>query len=850
MLLPLLFAFQATVAMGPAPVRAPSSMDRASGIPNPTATSATAARATTPPVLDGRDDDALWRGTTPITQFRQHDPIEDADPRYRTEARVGYDSKYLYVFVRAFDPAPDSVMAFLSRRDARTSSDYIHLMVDSYHDRRTGFRFSANPLGVKRDFYISNDGNEDASWDGVWEVATAVDSLGWTAEFRIPFGQLRFPAGDSHTFGFAIWRDVARHNERISWPLFRRSKTGLVSQWGEVSGFDGIATPRRLEILPYSVATNAPRPTPGGAIERDQTVAFGADVKYGVTSNLTLDGTVNPDFGQVEADPAVLNLTAFEQFFEERRPFFLEGAGIFSFAGGGGQNNSGSLFYSRRIGRSPQLGGLYFDSDNPSNSTILGAAKLTGRTASGLNVGFLNAVSDRETGAGGATIEPRTNTLVTRLQQDLRQGSSGIGMMFTATNRALDDDSRAYLRESAYALGVDARHRFWKDNYQVSGSAIASRIAGSATSMIAAQRSAVHQFQRPDSRRTVDSLATSLAGTKFNASFSKTGGGVARFHTGLTTTSAGYDVNDAGFQTRADVTNNGNWFGLQFQKPTRLYRKLFVNLNQWNDWNTAGMRLNSGANLNINGELPNQWWFFTGYNVNGLGEVYDDRASRGGPALRRSARGNGWFGFETDGRKFMSATLQGYYAPTDVAGSTEWGVDPSLSFRIASRLQVEVGMHLSAGTAGQQWYGNISDAGGTHYTFARLDQRTSALTARVDYTMTPTLSLQVYAQPFVSAGDYSNLRELDDPRAARYEDRYRPFTAVEPTDFNVKQFRSNTVLRWEYRPGSVLFFVWQQGRGQFDRDSGSFDIGRDYGNLFKARSDNTFLIKGSYWFSL
>lgn len=852
MLLPLVLAFQATIAQGPRPTPEPFPADRASGIPLPTATSATAARASVAPVLDGRDDDALWALAPAITQFRQHDPVEDGDPRYRTEARVGYDAKYLYVFVRAFDPAPDSVMAFLSRRDARTSSDYIHLMVDSYLDRRTGFRFSVNPVGVKRDFYISNDGNEDASWDGVWEVATAVDTLGWTAEYRIPFGQLRFPAGDSHTFGFAIWREIARHNERISWPLFRRSKTGLVSQWGEVSGFEGIATPRRLEVLPYTVATNAPRPSPGGAIGREQSFAFGADVKYGVTSNLTLDGTVNPDFGQVEADPAVLNLSAFEQFFEERRPFFLEGAGIFSFAGGGGGNGGGgtSLFYSRRIGRAPQLGGLYYDQDNPSNSTILGAAKLTGRTAGGLNVGFLNALSDRETGAGGRTIEPRTNTLVTRLQQDLRGGNSGVGMMLTATNRALDDDSRAYLRQDAYAVGIDARHRFWGNNFQLTGSAVASRISGSATSMLSAQRSAVHYFQRPDSRLRVDSSATSMTGTRFGIGIGKTGGGVTRFHSGVTTASAGFDVNDAGFLTRADVTNNGNWFGLQFQEPTKFYRRVFINLNQWNDWNTDGLHLNSGANLNINGELPNQWWFWTGFNVNGIGESFDDRASRGGPALRRNLRRNGWLGFQTDQRSPLNATLQGYFVLADVSGSTEWGIDPSLNFRVASRLQGSVGLHLSAGTYDAQWYRNTTDASGTHYTFARLDQRTTSLTTRVDYTMTPTLSLQVYAQPFITAGDYSDLRELDDPRAARYEDRFQPFAGPDPADFNVKQFRSNTVLRWEYRPGSVLFFVWQQGRGQYGRDPGSFDIWRDYRNLFNVRSDNTFLIKGSYWFSL
>ncbi len=846
MLIPFVLALQTAVASTPPAPRdvLPSASVVAPAprvVPAPTASTATAARAATPPELDGRDSDEIWRTAPAITQFRQHDPVEDGDPKYRTEARVGYDAKYLYVFVRAFDPAPDSIMALLSRRDGRTPSDYIHLMVDSYHDKRTGYRFSVNPVGVKRDIYHSNDANEDPSWDGVWDVATRVDSLGWTAEYRIPFGQLRFPESETHTFGFAIWRDVARHNERISWPVFRRSRTGFVSQWGEVDGFDGIATPRRLEVLPYSVATNAPRPVAGGRFDRDQTFAFGADVKYGLTSNLTLDATVNPDFGQVEADPANLNLTAFEQFFEERRPFFLEGASIFSFA-----NN---LFYSRRVGRGPQLSGTYYDQDNATNSTILGAAKLTGRTAGGLSVGFLNAMTERELGSQGRTIEPRTNYLATRLQQDLRGGNSGVGLMVTATNRSLDDDTEDYLRSSAYAVGIDARHRFFKNNYQVSGSAVVSQVSGSEASILATQRSNVHLYQRPDSKLEVDPTATSLSGTRFNVGLGKTGGGITRFNTGVTTTSAGYEVNDAGFLTRADITQNGNWFGLQYNTPTKYYRRLFVNLNQWNDWNTEGMRLNSGANININGELPNQWWFWAGWNVNGLGEVYDDRASRGGPALRRPTRQNGWFGFETDGRKPVGFVLQGYYMPEDVGGTSDWGIDPSVRFRIASQLQANVGLHLSNFVNDAQWYGNFNGASGTSYTFAHLNQRTSSITARVDYTLTPTLSVQVYAQPFVTAGDYSDLRELDDPRASKYEDRFTPYTAVSTEDFNFKQFRSNTVLRWEYRPGSVLFFVWQQGRGQGDRDPGSFNLGRDYGNLFKTRSDNTFVVKGSYWFS-
>lgn len=839
----LALAFQTVVAAGPAtPPREGVVVPPApKTVPAPTARAATAMRADTPPVLDGVDSDAIWRDAPAITHFRQHDPVEDGDPRYRTEARVAYDERYLYVFVRAFDPSPDSVMAFLSRRDAHTQSDFIHLMVDGYRDKRTGFRFTVNPRGVKRDFYISNDGNEDASWDGVWDVATKIDEQGWTAEYRVPFSQLRFPAAETHTFGFAIWRDIARHNERISWPLFRRTQMGFVSQWGEVDGFAGIASPRRLEVLPYSVSSDAPRPTANG-YARQQDITFGADVKYGITSNLTLDATVNPDFGQVEADPAVLNLGAFEQFFEERRPFFLEGAGIFNFAS--------NLFYSRRVGRAPQLGGVYAAQDNPLNTTILGAAKITGRTASGLNVGFIDAVTQQELGADARTIEPQTNYMVLRLAQDLRNGNSGIGLMATATNRSLDGDTRRYLRDGAYAFGLDARHRFGpNNNFQVAGSAVGSHVTGSEEAIWRTQRSAVQQYQRPDSPLEVDSTRTSLSGTRFNVNIGKQGGGITRFNTGVTRIGAGYEVNDAGYQPRADITQNGNWFGLAFVQPTAAYRRLFVNFNQWNDWSTDGLPLNSGANVNIDGEFQNQWSFWAGYNVNGLGAVYDDRVTRGGPALRRNFRQNVWLGFETDRRAAVTGVLQGFYVFRDVSGSEEWGVDPQLRFRAGGNVQGSVTLNYFEGVNDQQWYNNFATPGGTAYTFARLEQQTLGVTTRLDYTMTPTLSLQLYAQPFVTAGDYSELKEVVDPRAERYADRFAPYTDATPNDFNFKQFRSNTVLRWEYRPGSVLFFVWQQGRQDF-RDPGSFDFGRDYGNLFRTRSDNTFLVKASYWFSL
>src|SRR5437879_752746 len=363
----------------------------AGGAPPATATTATAVRAIHPPAIDGRDDDAVWRAAPAITQFREFQPAQNGDPRFATEAKVAYDDRNLYVFIRAFDPHPDSILKLLARRDVRAATDQLKVMIDSYHDRRSGFEFAVNPAGVKRDYAIYNDTQEDDAWDAVWDVATQVDSPGWTAEFRIPLSQLRYVPRDSNTFGFGIWRDIQRYTERVSWPLYRNSQTGISSQLGELTGLVGLPSPRRPEIAPYMLTKNVSVPT-GSAFDRSQKITGGADLKYGITSNLTLDATVNPDFGQVEADPSVLNLTAFETFFQERRPFFVQGAGIFRFDVNCSQVNCNGegLFYSRRIGRAPQLD--YGEPGSPTATTICGAAKLTGRLPGGPTLGGRDAV--------------------------------------------------------------------------------------------------------------------------------------------------------------------------------------------------------------------------------------------------------------------------------------------------------------------------------------------------------------------------------------------------------------------------------------------------------------------------
>jgi hypothetical protein len=815
---------------------------------------ARAVRAASTVNIDGLDRDDVWQKAPAVEGFRVFDPKEDAEPTMQTSARFAYDERNLYVLVRAFDPHPDSIMALLSRRDERTQSDYIRVIVDSYHDKRTGYEFMVNPAGVKRDLYLYNDTEEDLSWDAVWDVKTSIDSLGWVAEFRIPLSQLRYPKRETHTFGIGVHREVARLNERSSWPLWRRSQFGIASQLGEVQGIEGITSPRRLEVLPYSVQTNESVDR-RGAFGRAQRGTLGADVKYGLSSNLTLDATINPDFGQVEADPSVLNLSAFEQFFGERRPFFLEGTGIFRFDQDCNDGQCTGLFYSRRVGRNPQLGFLSSDPNAvPPSSTILGATKITGRLPGGLSLGILDAVTARETVGDSLTVEPQTNYFVARFNQDLRQGKSGLGAILTAVNRTLDAQSAPYLRRGAYTGGFDFRHRFGgSDNYQWSGSLLGSVVEGSQQAIARTQRSSVHFYQRPDDDVAYDSTRTSLSGYGVSTGLNKLGGGITRFWTGGWYRSPGLEINDVGFMTGVNSMGWSNWFALMFQEPHAFYRRLQINVNQWNNFLTDGTKTGIGGNINANANLKNMWFVYTGIGRD-LGSLCGS-CLRGGPMLREDDATFGWFGVGGDSRKWIQPGVDFNFNRNDGGRSHSYRVGPYVNVRVASRFSTALGISHSRNTDDRQWLGNFGVIGSdtTHYTIAHLSQKTLSMTARVNFTASPTLSLQFYGQPFVSAGHYSDWREVADPRSATYGTRYRAFTLeddVAGNNFNFKQFRSNTVVRWEYRPGSTLFLVWAQGREQSDIDVGQFRGMRDYRNLFGAHPRNTFLIKASYWLSL
>src|SRR6266496_52798 len=810
-----------------------------------------AVHASQQPVLDGRDDDAVWRDAAPITHSQEWRPSEGGAPKLPTEAKIAYDAANLYVFVRCFDPHPDSIITVLARRDYFTPSDMVWLFLDSYHDRRTGYEFGVNPSGVKLDAQIYNDGNEDFAWDAVWDVATRRDSLGWTAEFRIPLSQLRYGRQRQHTFGLTIDRDLYRYSQRVSWPLFRQSKAGFVSQFGDVPGFDDLEAPRRLEAAPYLVTKNVSEFTPTG-LGRTQDLALGGDVKYRVASNLTLDATLNPDFGQVEADPAVLNLSAFETFFREQRPFFVAGRGLFQFDVNCSDVNCNGegLVYSRRIGRAPELAGTYNDNISAAFTRILGAGKLTGRLPGGLTIGALDAVTQHVTGVGGQTIEPTTNYGVVRLRQDLRGGETSIGGIVTAVNRDNDAFTSPFQRRSAYVGATDFRHRFPGGKWEINGSLDLSHVSGSAQAIDSTQRDAVHYYQRPDAGLGVDGTRTSLSGDAEELQFSKVSGNVIG-QTSYQRRSPGFEINDLGYLQRADQQSWSTWVGFFDRKRRALTQRFQWNFNWWQYWTTAGLPEERAFNTNTHTTFNNTWSFHTGFTLGQLGETYCYSCARGGPAVRQDPYLAPWAGVIGDDRKAIVPYFWVNYWRGDGGRSRSLNLMPEVDFKLASRVTAAVIPNYTRKTNDIQPREPVTDAQGRviHSVFSHLEQKQLGVTVRVTYPFDANMSLQVYAQPFVSKGTYSNQQELSaTPRAADFASRYIPYRDTTLSKgFNNKQFHSNVVLRWEYRPGSTLFVVWSQGRQGSAGVEGTRGFGGELGDLFDLRPDNGFLVKLSYW---
>ena len=825
-----------------------------------------AVRLAQPLTIDGLLNESLWQTAQRVTGFLQRDPTEGAAASESTVVYIAYDDAALYIGARLYDSHPDSIVARLARRDQGTSSDRFQVFLDPYHDKRSGFYFGITAAGTLHDGTLFNDDWDDDSWDGVWDGKVTRDAQGWTVEMRIPYSQLRFVKQTEYVWGINFRRDIARKNEFDYLVYTPKNGSGFVSRFVDLVGITRIEPPRRLEVMPYVTTRAAFTPhAPGDPFNDGSQLSpgFGVDVRVGLGSNLTLNATVNPDFGQVEVDPAVVNLSDVESVFSEKRPFFVEGSSIFDFGFGGQRNFWGfnwpgpRFFYSRRIGRSLSIGAPENGyADAPSGAHILGALKLTGKVAGSWNVGGLTAVTARERAtlvdSLGARwtqeIEPLAMYGVYRGQKEFHKGRQGLGFFSTVAGRVFDDDALRDSRNSSSLLfGADG----WTfldtaKTWVTTGWVTMTRIAGSLARIRSVQQNSTHYFQQPDAQHlSVDPTATSLTGTGARVTLAKQKGKTF-VNAALGAISPGFDINDLGFISRTGLINGHLGGGRTWTKPGKLFRyaetggALFANYDWDGNINWAG-----GFNFGYV-EFKNYFWI--NWNLAYNPWTVNNRRTRGGP-LTLTPPGY-QFGIDagTDGRKtFTFGTGAGTYYRS--ASDVEWWSYANVQYRPAPNVSLSVGPNFSRGLYPLQYVAAFADSTatatyGTQYVFARLQQTELSAGIRLNWTYSPTLSLQLYAQPLISAGKYNDFRKLARPRSYDFDSAAAPYNP----DFNFKSLRGNAVLRWEYLPGSTLFFVWTQSRSDFE-DVGEFQFGNSMGRLLRAPSENIFMIKATYWWN-
>ena len=858
--------------------------------------------------LDGKLDEAAWAAAKPIGELTQSSPNEGKAPTEKTEIRILYDDAAIYIGARMFESTgKKGVQSVLTRRDqlltdGTLTSDKIAFVFDPFHDKNSRMWFEVTPSGVKGDH-----ANGDTSFDPVWEVGTNVDSLGWTAEFRIPLSQLRFSRDPSQIWGMQVWRTIDRLNENDMWAFWRANEYGGPAYFGTLEGMNIKSQPRQVEIVPYVTSRAKFARAPSGDPyndNRDTNFRAGADLKLNITSNLTLDATVNPDFGQVEVDPAVVNLSVFETTFNEKRPFFISNSGYFSTGGFSCYfcNNVSSLnfIYTRRIGRSPQLAGLvdsrsdYMDATDA--TTILGAAKITGRTSKGLTVGLLDAVTNSETATfrePGSTedrkleIEPLSNYFIGRVRKDYRGGATRVGAIGTMVNRRLDNqDQIERLRRRANAVGFDVIH-YWKNRaYSFNIQTALTNIAGDTAAIRRAQISSARYYQRIGRDESNDGLfdtdydptRTSLNGYGFYARLAKETGNWL-FETTQNWRSPGFENNDMGVLNRADYKWMLANVARQWTTPGKWYRSIWTSAGAQQQFNYEGDRTDIDYHANVSTTLKNYW------NL-GVFNIYhpsyqDERLTRGGPTVKHYGYNMYSFNFNGDSRKrFVWGFNAGIIRPVDNDEGGRRFYNPSLTIKPSASTSLSIGPNYDHDFTAQQFVTSFDDSnapsgfGGVRYVFGRLEQKTFSIDTRLNATFTPTLTLQLFAQPFLASGHYTSFKEFVKPKSGQMtyygkdngssvtkatnssgETEFivdpdgtgaaAPFTIDNP-DFNIRSLRGTAVMRWEYRPGSTLYFVWTQVREGFDT-FGDFDLGRDRRKLFSDRPTNVFQVKATYW---
>ncbi|WP_436517124.1 DUF5916 domain-containing protein [Ekhidna sp. To15] len=834
--------------------------------------------------IDGKLDDDAWNQVEWGGDFVGHMPDFNVEPFQQTQFKILYDAKFLYVGIRAFDTEPEKIVKRMSRRDG-FDGDFVEINIDSYGDKRTAFSFSASVSGVKGDEYVSNNGdNWDSTWDPIWYLRTSIDDQGWIAEFKIPLSQLRFANKENHTWGIQFTRRIFRTEERSTWQPVDPNAPGWVHLFGELNGLKGIKPQKQLEIQPYVLASYEKYPKEEENPFRDSGEEmkgnFGLDAKIGLTSDITLDLTVNPDFGQVDADPSAVNLSAFQLFFQERRPFFLEGSSLLTFGTSGGPNN---LFYSRRIGGRP-VGRLPDDvsySDFPRQTQILGAAKLTGKNAKGFSWGVLESFTNKEVidvvDTAGVRrqeqVEPYTNYLVGRVQQDFDGGKTVVGAMITNMNRI---DNEGYnlriAHNNAQSAGVDINHNFRDRKYGFEARFAMSRVEGSQEALYRTQTSSVRFFQRPNnSYQEVDSARTQLIGSAASISFGKRSGNF-RWTAGSNYRSPGLALNDIGFLRVTDNINNWLWASYRVNKVTNLFRSQRYNMYMEQNMDFGRVTTGKGMNMNMNLEFNNYWGFGQGVWIGGRRVSNADL--RGGPSITYPGNVNYWYWIGSNSRKKVRVSLNNWFNWGRNNSRKSSGVSLNVNIRPLDAMQVSFSPSINWNRDELQYISQAEFNSDDRYVLGRVEQRTYSMSMRMNYNVTPNLTLEFWGQPFIASGQYSQFKRVHEPNAEDYsqrfklyenneivfnenDDRYEVYESNENSedygfdnpDFNIVQFRSNFVMRWEYIPGSTLFLAWANSGSYFD-NSRQNDFSDLSSKLSGLTATNTFLIKYTYRFIL
>jgi len=838
---------------------------------------AEAVRVAEAPVVDGRLDDAAWASAPVLAGLVQREPEQGVPARDATEVRIVYDASAIYVGARmSGDPA--EIRADVTRRDVSAGAEELVISLDTYRDGRTAYTLVVTAAGSRIDYYHSSDSetNRDYSFDPVWQARTTRDDGGWTAEVRIPLSQLRFSPGADQVWGLNVVRVRPAIQEEAYWALVGREQTGWSSRMGELRGLSGLDAGRRVELQPYvaSSATLASGTDGDDPFADPSTAALrgGADVKVGLGSNLTLDATFNPDFGQVEADPAVVNLSAFEVFFDERRPFFTEGAGLFSV---------GDLFYSRRIGAPPHGDPSADYVEELDNTTILAASKLTGRLPSGLSIGVLGALTQEEVVRiydegtdtfGEAVVEPMTGYGVLRMDQQFGAAGSNVGFIVTGVGRAQGDHPELsdILADQAFSGAIDGRYRWAGGMYDINFRLSGTSVHGSPDALVRLQHSSRRYFQRPDADHVqVDSAMTSMQGYAVDLGHSRNSGDHWLWDVDFWMESPGYEPNDLGRLSSTDGI--GGYAGMTYREttPGRLFRNWAIELMNAQEWNYGGTHTSSWYGLNMRGTLANFW--YAEFGIDYEPPVLSHTMTRGGPLMETTGFFGPFAGFETrSGRDVQLGFWAG--GGTDRLGGWGYWISPDFSYRPSPRLELSFEPEYNRNFEPRQYVTTLDNGRaatfGSRYVFSNLDYSELAARMRVNYAIGPDLTLETYLEPFVSSGDYHDFGELARPEDSDllfygndgttiversdgdYDVTDGASTFVVPgRDFNVRSFRSNVVLRWEWRPGSTLFLVWQQDR------AGAGEAGRmvrpgDLGRSLSAAGDNFLAVKMTYWLPL